>query len=111
MNSSHTFAGYLARFPILAGGFYVILVIGLGLAALLVLLDISQRYGIRNEFLELLARLENRPRVSSFELASSQSLQGQSPFLEGQTATLASAALLHRIAGAITRVWRQHCFH
>ena len=104
MMSSQAFAGYLTRFPGFAGGLYIVLVSGFCLTAVLAMHDIGQRYRTRNDSLELLNTLQNRTRGNSFELASSQPLQNTSLFLEGPTTTLASAALLHRIAGAITRV-------
>ena len=101
--TSHAIGHHLARYPSLAGWLYVLLVIALGLTALVVLLDIGERYRLRNASLELLAQLETRARVSSVEPASAKPGPPASAFLEGPTATLASAALLHRITSAITR--------
>ena len=103
MTTSQEINRYLARNPSLAGWLYVLLVVALGLTALVALLDLGERYRLRNASQELLAQLERRARVSSFELASAKPGTPASAFLEGPTATLASAALLHRITSAITR--------
>jgi len=103
MTISHLINRYLSRYPSLPGVAYGVLVVGLCLTTLLALIDTVDRYQARNASLELRARLEERVRLSSSEPGgTAASWPPGSPFLEGQTVTVASAALLQRITGAIT---------
>lgn len=103
MMTSHRIDRYLVQYPSLAGWLYGVLIVILGLIALLSLLDLGERYRIRNASLELLAQLQRHAGISPHEPASAKFKLPASAFLEGQTATLASAALLQRVTGAITR--------
>ena len=98
--TSHRIDRYLARHPSLAGWLYGVLIITLGLIALIGLLDLGERYRARNASVELLAQLEKHGEISpgsvKFRLPAAA-------LLEGQTTTLASAVLLQRVTGAITR--------
>jgi general secretion pathway protein M len=86
----------------------------LGYGALLIVLltftvlaisGVMERYRALTESTELLARFEH-PKSSS--VSENGQVVGNapagSPFLEGQTETIASAVLLQRVASAITRV-------
>src|SRR5262249_25515723 len=76
-------------------------VLSLFVIAVWALSDLFERYSMHNERAELLVRLQERAR----SLAKGTDTQGWppgSPFLEGQTETMASAALLQRITNAIT---------
>ncbi len=67
-------------------------------------IDIVQRHRAVLESSELLARLEHRTSPSSASSARVTGDQPQgSPFLDGQTVTVASAALLQRVTDAISR--------
>jgi general secretion pathway protein M len=96
---------HFMRSPRVSAAVYLALVVALCLTSVFLLMDILQGLGERNASLELLGRLKERALISSSEPGGVADLWPPgSPILEGQTATTASAALLQRIAGAITRV-------
>jgi general secretion pathway protein M len=99
MIAIHSIERYLARYPSLSGLFYVALVVVFCLMTLFTLMDTIERYRARNAALEILTRLDGRNQFSS-ERGGTR--PPGSPFLEGQTVTVASAALLQRITGIIT---------
>jgi len=93
-----------ARFPVLATGAYLALVVVLIAAAWLAATDLLDRRQAVAEAEALLAQLDRgRPMLSAPTAAASDAPLG-SPFIEGQTVTLAGAALLQRVAGAVTQV-------
>ena len=94
---------YLARYPSLPGLIYAAIVLMFGLVAVFLLLDIVEKYRARSTALEMIAKFENRASLSS-PTSDDRAKSSQSPFLEGQTKTLASAALLQRISSAINGV-------
>jgi general secretion pathway protein M len=95
---------YLARHPSLSAIVYVALVVALCLTTLFLLTDIVEHYRARNASLEMLSRLQERADASPLNSrGTADSWPPGSPFLEGPTVTLASAALLQRITSAITR--------
>jgi general secretion pathway protein M len=94
----------LTRFPGLATLAYVAIVLVLGCAAWFATADILDRRRAVAEQEALLAQLERgRPTAAASAAAASREPQG-SPFIEGQTVTLAGAALLQRFAGSVTQV-------
>jgi len=94
----------LARFPAIAAVAYFALVLVLACAAWFATADILDRRQAVADSAALLAQLERgRPTAAAPAAAARQAPQG-SPFLEGQTVTLAGAALLQRVAGAVTQV-------
>ncbi len=71
---------------------------------LIALTDVVQRHHAVNESAELLTRYEHRSPSSSAESSRVTGDEPEgSPFLDGQTVTVASAALLQRVTGAISR--------
>jgi general secretion pathway protein M len=88
--------------PALCYGALVLLLLTL---AVFSVTDIVQRHLMVLESTEILARFEH-PKASS--LQAKAQVAGEvppgSPFLEGQTETIASAALLQRVTSAIARV-------
>ena len=94
---------YLTRYPNGAALIYVAFVIALALMALVAILDIGGRHRAVNASAQVLARLERQtPALSSRSNWASDAIPPGSPFLEGQTVTVASAALLQQITAAIT---------
>jgi general secretion pathway protein M len=94
----------LTRFPGLAALAYLALVLVIACAAWFATADILGRRQAVAEQEALLAQLERgRPTAAASAATASHEPQG-SPFLEGQTVTLAGAALLQRVAGAVTQV-------
>jgi general secretion pathway protein M len=100
----HRIERFLARFPALAAGCYFVLVAALLFAAWSAASDVYDRQQAVAEAEQLLAQLERgRPTAAASLDVLGAAPQG-SPFLEGQTVTVAGAALLQRVAGAVTRV-------
>ncbi|HLH94754.1 MAG TPA: type II secretion system protein GspM [Xanthobacteraceae bacterium] len=91
----------LARFPLAAVALYAAIVLVFLSTAVTTLLDLVDRHNQAAAAADLLAQLEGRGPVRSGSLAAAPS---GSPFLEGATVTVAGAALLQRMAGAISRV-------
>jgi general secretion pathway protein M len=93
----------LARFPVLAAAVYVVLVIVLLGAAWLATADLlDHREAVARKEAQL-AQFERGRATVAAPATASEAPQG-SPFLEGQTVTLAGASLLQRVAGVVTGV-------
>jgi len=105
MTINQFFDRYIARYSSVPAVCYGALVLVLFMTVPFAVADIVQRHRAVIETAEVLARLEHRAPASSAELgrAAADVPQG-SPFLDGQTVTVASAALLQRVTGAISRV-------
>jgi general secretion pathway protein M len=94
----------LTRFPGLATLAYLAIVLVLGCAAWFATADVLDRRQAVAEQEALLAQLERgRPTAAPSAAQASREPQG-SPFVEGQTVTVAGAALLQRVAGSVTQV-------
>jgi general secretion pathway protein M len=105
MKSPHPIDRYLARFPLLAPLAYVAVVAGCAFAIWIALTDISERRQTVAAAADMLARLEGRAPPSATEDGTPVGpAPAGSPFLEGQTVTIAGAALLQRVAKAVTQV-------
>jgi general secretion pathway protein M len=99
------YLGNLSRHHWRSGLLYLMLVAALCLTTLVAWTDIVERIHARDSDLEILAKLKQRSHPSPPDLsAAAKSGPPGSPFLEGQTVTLASASLLQRLSSAITRV-------
>jgi len=97
MISRESISGYFMRYPRRSALIYVGAVVICCLATVLMLGNVVDRYRARNASLDMLSRLEGRNHRGTRDLR----LSGSS-FLEGQTITVASAALLQRITSSIT---------
>lgn len=102
MNPAQSINIYLRRHPHLSGLIYVGLIVVCCLMIASALSDLVEGYRAHATSLEMLSRFEGRNQNSPKDRDSKNSHTG-SPFLEGQTITLASAALLQRITGIITK--------
>jgi general secretion pathway protein M len=91
---------YLTRAS-LAMLLYAALVVGCCLTTVVMLSDVVEQYRTRNASLTMLSRFDGRNHAASGERGGALQPSG-SPFLEGQTVTVASAALLQRLTGIIT---------
>jgi general secretion pathway protein M len=94
---------FLARYPAVAATAYVALVIVLGIAGWLATAELIDRQQAVAQSEELLAQLERGRQNAGPHSETGDAPQG-SPFLEGQTVTVAGAALLQRVAAAVTNV-------
>jgi general secretion pathway protein M len=105
MTQTYPINRFLTRYPAVAVALYV------GVAAMLLfvtwdaLADMSDRRSAVAAATEMLARLEGRdPRRPANIASPSGPVPAGSPFLEGQTVTVAAAALLQRVASSVTRL-------
>lgn len=93
--------GYIARVPHGAAIGYVVLVLLFAVMTLTSVTDVLDRRAAVAETADTLAQLEGRiPKRGG---ADASGVTG-SPVLEGPTVTVAGAALLQRVAGAVTKV-------
>jgi len=90
--------------PLLAVGGYVAVVIALLMLAWSGVSEILERRQAIAASADLLAQLEGRKPMTARTAAGETQIPTGSPFLEGQTLTIAGAALLQRVADAVTKV-------
>ena len=105
MMSAKHIETYLARVPFGALIAYVVVSIAFITVTAMQLADIAERWNAVAAAADILGRLEgrspSRPRSAD---PTDISVVSGSPFVEGATVTVAGAALLQRLAGAVTRV-------
>jgi general secretion pathway protein M len=95
----------LARYPLAAAMLYAALVLLFVFTAVETVLDLSDRRDAARAAADILGQIEGRgPARSGPSGLSDVAVVAGSPYLEGATVTVAGAALLQRLAGAITRV-------
>jgi general secretion pathway protein M len=105
MTQDHAINRYLTRYPLAAVAVYVGVVVMLLFAAWVAVADMLDRRNGVAAATEMLARLEGRNPTNVAKLDSQAGpVPTGSPFLEGQTLTVAGAALLQRVASSITRL-------
>jgi len=95
---------YLARFPALASVCYFAVVLLLAFFTWSASADLYERTQALGAARDLLDQLDRGRQNSAALSPLAGSTPAGSPFLEGQTVTVAGAALLQRVAGAVTRV-------
>jgi len=88
----------LIRYPTLPLALYCAMIVGCALTTAFSITHVVEQYGIYGESLSRLTRLQQRPAATSDARAAPR---GES-FLEGNTATVASAALLQRVTAAVS---------
>ena len=101
MMSSRSITGYLTRQPKISALIYVAMLVACCFVVLSTVNDIVELYRARNVALETLARFEGR--FSTERAGTKGHRPPGSPFLEGQTATVASAALLQRVSSTVIK--------
>src|SRR5439155_11678833 len=104
MNATSTFERMLARFPIGGVIIYLAVISVLGFTAWQGVVDLLDRRTAVASGMALLVQLESRrsPTIRQGGTPGQNDPTG-SPFLEGETITVAGAALLQRVAGAVTK--------
>jgi general secretion pathway protein M len=96
---------YLARVPFGALVTYLVVTLAFVTITALQVADIAERWSAVAASADILSRLEGRtPARSRSRDQTDISVVSGSPFVEGATVTVAGAALLQRLAGAVTRV-------
>ena len=98
----HRIDKLLARSPAVATTVYVALVLVLCVVAWMATADLIDRHDAAARAEDLLAQLERGRQSAAATHEGGEAPQG-SPFLEGETVTVAGAALLQRVADAVTR--------
>lgn len=104
MTASERFTQYLARFPLIAVGAYGALVT---LFAFVIWGAVADMFGHRADLAaarDILEQLQGRRSAATGAAGAGDTIRTGSPFLEGPTQTVAAAALLQRMAGAVTKV-------
>lgn len=93
----------VAQHPYVPALGYGALLIALSITIIFAALSVTQRYRVNHELGEVLARYQHHGSSSptTDQRAVNDEPQG-SPFLQGSTVTVASAALLQRVTSAIT---------
>jgi general secretion pathway protein M len=105
MIALHRVENILARFPVAAAMLYIALVMVFVVTALEAVLDLSDRRDAVNAAADILGKLEGRgPALSGPASSADVAVVAGSPYLEGATVTIAGAALLKRLDGAVVRV-------
>ena len=105
MTNNHPIDQYLTRYPRIAALAYVGLVAAFLFVTWTAVAEIFDRRQAVAAAADMLARLEGRaPRSQAEAGAQTGPAPAGSPFLEGQTVTVAGAALLQRVAAAVTQV-------
>jgi len=105
MSNGHPIDQYLARFPAAAAAAYAALIAVLLFVIWAAISDLLERRRTVNAAADMLARLEGRVPASRADGGTvTGPVPAGSPFLEGQTVTVAGAALLQRVASAVTQV-------
>jgi general secretion pathway protein M len=106
MTTGHPIDPYLAQFPAVAAGAYGAVVAILVFVIWAAIGDILDRREAVAAAADMLARLEGRTPGSQRDAGATAAgpAPAGSPFLEGQTVTVAGAALLQRVASAVTQV-------
>lgn len=104
MKPTNKIEAYLTRFPIIAAICYVVVVAAFLATTWSYVSDYLDRQQVLATTGNILSHLEGRkPSSSPANATGTVSLTG-SPVLEGPTVTVAGAALLERVAGAVARV-------
>ena len=103
MNFTATLRKSLVTSPIVAATVYAALVIVLLAVAISAIVDVLGQRSSVAATADLLAQLEGRKVPSAGSRPADAGMPSGSPFLEGATVTVAGAALLQRVASAVTK--------
>ncbi len=104
MISMQKFESYLTRFPVAAVAAYVALVVLFAFTTVQTVIEVLGSRDAVASSAEILQTLEARHPAQRSAVRSDVSVPTGSPFLEGQTASVASAMLLQRVLAAAKRV-------
>lgn len=94
----------LARYPLAAVLAYWLIVAALVAVVAQSILGIADRFAVVSAAADLLAQIEDRRPSPSLPGAAPITAPAGVPFLEGPTVTVAGAALLQRVTGAVAKV-------
>ncbi len=103
MSTDQTLVRYLTRYPAVAVACYVALVMVCALVTWTALADVYDRYGTLAAATDMLDQIEGRKKSPSHTDVLGANAPAGSPFLEGQSITVAGAALQQRVTGAVSK--------
>jgi general secretion pathway protein M len=103
MSTEPTLVRHLTRYPAVAVVCYVALVLICAVVTWAALADIYDRYGVLAAATDMLDHIEGRKQLPGRPGAVAANAPTGSPFLEGQSITLAGAALQQRVTGAVSK--------
>lgn len=99
---THSIEHYFARYPAAPAAIYISLVLGLFFVALLFVGNLAEQYSELRSVAERASHQQHGSASLLITGAPTGSVPQGSPFLGGQSVTIANAALLQRVVGAIT---------
>ena len=99
MTSTHPIVSYLVRYRNVSAASYLAFLLVASLIVIFSVMSVSDSYRTRSAAAAMLAQLEQGASLRSATMGSSA--PAGSPFLEGQTTTLAAAALVQQVTQAI----------
>lgn len=103
MNSAATLRKALVASPMLAAAAYAGVVAALLLTVILTISDLLSQRADVTASMDILAQLEGRRPAAARDQSGDAAMPSGSAFLEGATVTIAGAALIQRVAGAVTK--------
>jgi general secretion pathway protein M len=103
MTANQSLNHYLTRYPYVAVAAYVVLVSAFAVAIFIALASIFAQRAILTNSQDILNQLELRGQNPEAANTPAGAVPAGSPLLGGETITVAGAALLQRVAGAIAR--------
>ena len=95
--------GRFVRHPLVATVCYGAIVLALMLTTLVALADIQDRYAVFSRTRSIVEQMDGRQPQPGGAKTPAGSVPTGSPFVEGHTLTVAGAAILQRVAGAVQR--------
>jgi general secretion pathway protein M len=104
MITDHTLVRYVTRYPAIAVCCYVALLMICAFVTWSALADISDRYRALGAATDMLDQIAGRKKSPGRSDTLGANAPTGSPFLEGQSVTVAGAALQQRVAGAVTKL-------
>jgi general secretion pathway protein M len=103
MNSAATLRKALVASPMLAAAAYAAVVAALLLTVILTISDLLIQRADVAASADILAQLEGHRPAAARDQSGGAAMPSGSAFLEGATVTIAGAALIQRVAGAVTK--------
>lgn len=103
MSTDQTLVRYLTRYPAVAAGCYVALAMVCALVTWTALADIYDRHGALAAATDMLDQIEGRKKSPGHADVLGANAPAGSSFLEGQSITVAGAALQQRVTGAVSK--------
>ena len=103
MTAEYSLNSYLARYPYVAVAGYAVLVVAFLVTIWVALAGILEQRAVLADARDILNQLEARQQSRNAANNAAGTVPAGSPFLGGETITVAGATLLQRVASAITR--------